>query len=59
LRLGNSINFKNDDPIWFADRMLGLLLEPEPLCWLLGVTVSFYFGACHQSENFQIRAHEM
>ena len=33
------------DPIWFAARMTGLALVPEPLWWLLGAIVSFYFGA--------------
>jgi hypothetical protein len=43
------------DPFWFAKRMEGLLLVPEPLWWLLGVIVSFYFGARHQakSQDFQ------
>ncbi len=36
------------DPIWFAARMNGLALVPEPLWWLLGAIVSFYFGARHQ-----------
>lgn len=43
------------DPVWFAARMQGIALVPEPLWWLLGVVVSFYFGARHQlkSQNFQ------
>ncbi len=36
------------DPVWFASRMRGLALVPEPLWWLLGAIVSFYFGARHQ-----------
>ncbi|WP_121061696.1 holin family protein [Chachezhania antarctica] len=36
------------DPVWFAARMQGVALVPEPLWWLLGVIVSFYFGARHQ-----------
>ncbi|WP_050603462.1 holin family protein [Ruegeria sp. 6PALISEP08] len=36
------------DPLWFAARMQGIALVPEPLWWLLGVVVSFYFGARHQ-----------
>ncbi|WP_171234200.1 holin family protein [Ruegeria sp. HKCCA6837] len=36
------------DPLWFAARMQGMALVPEPLWWLLGVIVSFYFGARHQ-----------
>lgn len=43
------------DPIWFATRMQGLALVPEPLWWLLGAIVSFYFGARHQfkGQEFQ------
>lgn len=43
------------DPIWFSARMQGIALVPEPLWWLLGVIVSFYFGARHQlkTQNFQ------
>ena len=43
------------DPIWFATRMQGLTLVPEPLWWLLGAIVSFYFGARHQfkGQEFQ------
>lgn len=43
------------DPLWFAARMQGIALVPEPLWWLLGVIVSFYFGARHQtkSQEFQ------
>lgn len=39
------------DPIWFGERMQGLALVPEPLWWLLGVIVSFYFGARHQAKT--------
>lgn len=38
------------DPLWFAERMQGIALVPEPLWWLLGVIVSFYFGARHQAK---------
>jgi len=43
------------DPIWFASRMQGLVLVPDPLWWLLGAIVSFYFGARHQfkGQEFQ------
>jgi hypothetical protein len=43
------------DPIWFASRMQGIALVPEPLWWLMGAIVSFYFGARHQakSQDFQ------
>ncbi len=33
------------DPAGFATRMQGLAFVPEPLWWLLGAIVSFYFGA--------------
>lgn len=33
------------DPAAFAARMVGLDAVPEPLWWLLGAIVSFYFGA--------------
>lgn len=33
------------DPPAFAARMVGLNEVPEPLWWLLGAVVSFYFGA--------------
>jgi len=39
------------DPLWFAARMQGIALVPDPLWWLLGVIVSFYFGARHQLKN--------
>ena len=39
------------DPLWFSARMQGIALVPEPLWWLLGVIVSFYFGARHQSKT--------
>jgi hypothetical protein len=43
------------DPVWFSSRMQGIALVPQPLWWLLGVIVSFYFGARHQvkSQEFQ------
>ncbi|WP_288941771.1 holin family protein [uncultured Roseovarius sp.] len=43
------------DPVWFAARMQGIALVPEPLWWLLGAIVSFYFGARHQlkGQEFQ------
>lgn len=45
------------DPVWFASRMQGIALVPEPLWWLLGAIVSFYFGARHQAkgQQFQLR----
>ncbi|SIN86839.1 holin family protein [Vannielia litorea] len=39
------------DPIWFAARMQGIALVPEPLWWLMGAIVSFYFGARHQAKG--------
>ena len=39
------------DPVWFGARMTGLALVPEPLWWLLGAIVSFYFGARHQAKG--------
>ncbi|SEO95442.1 Holin of 3TMs, for gene-transfer release [Salinihabitans flavidus] len=38
-------------PVWFAERMQGIALVPEPLWWLLGVIVSFYFGARYQAKG--------
>jgi len=39
------------NPIWFAARMQGIALVPEPLWWLLGAIISFYFGARHQAKG--------
>lgn len=43
------------NPLWFSERMQGIALVPEPLWWLFGVIVSFYFGARHQvkAQDFQ------
>ena len=38
-------------PDWFSTRMAGLALVPEPLWWLMGAIVSFYFGARHQAKG--------
>ncbi len=43
------------DPVWFASRMQGIALVPEPLWWLLGAIVTFYFGARHQSKRQDYR----
>ena len=43
------------DPLWFGERMAGLALVPEPLWWLLGAIVSFYFGARHQAKGQEFR----
>lgn len=40
------------DPMAFAARMAGLNAVPEPLWWLLGAVVAFYFGA---RETFYFR----
>ncbi|GHE92483.1 hypothetical protein GCM10016455_10650 [Aliiroseovarius zhejiangensis] len=42
-------------PDWFAARMHGIAVVPEPLWWLMGVVVSFYFGARYQvkGQEFQ------
>ncbi|MGZ9810031.1 holin family protein [Pseudoroseicyclus sp. H15] len=42
-------------PEWFAARMGGLAAVPEPLWWLMGAIVSFYFGARYQTtaQSFQ------
>lgn len=37
--------FAMADPAAFSQRMQGLAYVPEPLWWLLGAVVSFYFGA--------------
>ncbi len=43
------------DPEQFMMGMEGLALIPEPLWWLMGAIVSFYFGARHQvkTQEFQ------
>lgn len=43
------------DPIWFATRMQGVALVPEPLWWLIGAIVSFYFGARQQLKGQQFQ----
>ncbi|MDJ0639393.1 MAG: holin family protein [Paracoccaceae bacterium] len=43
------------DPIWFAERMQGIALVPEPLWWLMGAIVSFYFGARHQAKTHELQ----
>lgn len=40
------------DPIGFSARMVGLNAVPDPLWWLLGAVVAFYFGA---RETFYFR----
>lgn len=41
------------DPAWFAARMVGLAAVPEPLWWLLGTIVAFYFGGRYQVKRQQ------
>ena len=43
------------DPVWFAQRMQGIALVPQPLWWLMGAIVSFYFGARHQVKSHQFQ----
>ncbi|MFN4201601.1 MAG: holin family protein [Tabrizicola sp.] len=43
------------DPQAFAFRMVGLNAVPEPLWWLLGAIVAFYFGA-RETHYFRNRA---
>ena len=44
------------DPLHFARRMVGLNAVPEPLWWLLGAVVTFYFGSreTHYFRNRQV-----
>jgi len=44
------------DPVWFSSRMQGLALVPEPLWWLLGAIVSFYFGARAQTKGQEFQS---
>ena len=43
------------NPVWFAQRMQGIALVPEPLWWLMGAIVSFYFGARHQAKSHELQ----
>ena len=45
--------FAMADPAAFAVRMRGLAEVPEPLWWLLGVIVGFYFGA-REAHHFRL-----
>ena len=38
-------------PDAFVAGMEGIALVPEPLWWLMGAIVSFYFGARHQAKG--------
>jgi hypothetical protein len=44
------------DPDWFIARMQGLGFVPEPLWWLLGAVVSFYFGARHHAKSTEFQS---
>lgn len=43
------------DPIWFAERMQGLALVPQPLWWLAGTIVGFYFGGRFQAKSQEFK----
>ena len=43
------------DPIWFAARMQGLVLVPNALWGLLGIIVTFYFGARYHAKNLDFQ----
>ncbi|PUB19283.1 holin family protein [Yoonia sediminilitoris] len=38
-------------PETFSEGMKGIALVPEPLWWMMGAIVSFYFGARHQAKG--------
>ena len=40
----------------FAASMVGLAAVPEPLWWLMGAVVSFYFGARHQAKAHEFQS---
>jgi hypothetical protein len=42
------------EPVGFGVRMQGLQMVPEPLWWLLGAIVGFYFGA-REAHHFRHR----
>ena len=45
------------DPAAFGERMNGLALVPEPMWWLLGAIVGFYFGA-RELHHFRVDKYE-
>lgn len=47
------------NPIWFSSRMQGIALVPEPLWWLLGAIVSFYFGSRYQLKGQEFRKSQL
>lgn len=44
------------DPVWFSARMVGLQAVPEPLWYVLGGIVAFYFGARELHHARSLRA---
>ena len=44
------------NPAWFAIRMQGLALVPDPLWWLMGGIVTFYFGSRVQVKSQEFRS---
>jgi len=44
------------DPVWFGARMTGLALVPDPLWWIIGAVVSFYFGSRHVEKRLAVGA---
>lgn len=42
-------------PDTFIAGMEGIALVPEPLWWLMGAIVSFYFGARHQAKGLEFQ----
>jgi len=45
-----------NDPIGFAARMQGLAVIPDPLWWIIGAVVGFYFGARELHHFRNVRA---
>lgn len=43
------------NPTWFAERMTGIALVPEPMWWLLGAIVTFYFGGRFQAKTQDVQ----
>lgn len=43
-------------PETFVAGMQGIALVPEPLWWLMGAIVSFYFGARHQAKGQEFQS---
>lgn len=43
-------------PLWFAERMVGLAAVPDPVWWLAGTIVAFYFGGRFQTKSHAAQA---